>query len=153
MEKGISPLIASVILVAIAVSAAAIAGPEVMRFVRKIAEDTGDRTSEEIECSRAGIYVREAAYNTTTDELKFQVENTGYQDLKDFRADVFFVNGTSSTYFFYGSGETLPGKSSRWFTANRTVDSGAFESIVIISETCPGTGRATVSNSSIDFRG
>lgn len=153
MRKGISPLIAAVILVAIVIGATAIVGPGIISFIRNQASGTGDRAIQNIECSQAGIYVRKATYNTTSNKLRFEVENTGYQELTGFRADAVFQDETSTTYSFRGSDEILPSKSSKWFTVNRTLGKSNFEKIIVLSETCPTTARGAVENESIEFSG
>lgn len=150
MKKGISPIIASVLLIAIAVGITAAIGPSIISFIKSQAEETTSKSEAEIKCSKAGIYVRKAICNTTSNTTKFRVENTGYQELKDFRVDLIYDNGTSASYTFYGSEEILPAGSSRWFI-NESVHSYNFKELVILSGTCPSTARSVLPNSSISF--
>lgn len=150
--KGISPLIAAVLLIAVAVGIAAAIGPTIISFVKEQVGKTTQRSSGQIDCSKAGIYVRDAVYNTTPspNHLKLRVENTGYVELTNFRVDVIFANKSSKTYTFYGSDKILPTGSYRWYV-NESVSRENLEELVVISGTCPQTGRYIISNSSISW--
>lgn len=150
MRKGISPMVATVLLLAIAVAITGIIGPELISFIKSQAQESTSRSEEEITCSRSGLYIRDAVYNTTSGYLKFKVENTGYESLTDFRLNLIYANDTSGTYKFLGSSETLPTGGIRWFQSEATVDS-SFTDLIVYSKTCPSVARDKIYNSSVTW--
>jgi|GEM_PF-1422515 len=150
MKKGISPLIATILLIAIVVGATTLVGPEILEIVRDRTEETTRRSLEDIDCRRASIDIEDVICENITTmegwglELKFEVRNTGFQDLSDFRFE-YVRDGEWDEYDLYGSDEILPSDSSRTFTANKTFEMGDEDLINnitdgrFISGTCPST--------------
>lgn len=83
-RKGISPLITTVLVLAVAISAASIFagwGPD---LVQTITQETTDQTQDAIDCNAAGLEMRSASWNDTGDgEVAVVLRNTGDNELTD----------------------------------------------------------------------
>ena len=62
-RKGISPLIAAVMLIAFTISIASIAGPWFSELIGGIQEDTSDNTQEVLDTTQADLEIVEADYD------------------------------------------------------------------------------------------
>ncbi len=132
MKKGISPLIATVLLVAIVVSITTIVGPEVLRIVEEGTEDAVSGSLEKIDCERSEITLEEVVWYEQG--LGVHVRNTGKQELTDFRLEL-SVDGQWKEYSVSGGEEILSPGDSRTFTVDEEI--GDVEEGVFISGTCP----------------
>jgi len=83
MRKGISPLIASVLLLAVTLSIASIFSGWGPRLVDDITERTSNQTERTIDCNEAGISIESAKYFQNDDEITVVLRNTGISDLDD----------------------------------------------------------------------
>lgn len=147
MKKGLSPFLATIFLMAITVAVLGLIGPQLISFIRDQAETTTDRAARDIDCSNAGLNVHDYEINMSENYIEFRIENTGYEELSDFRADLFFTDRTSQTISFQESDIILPGGESMYLM-NDTYDAGGAEEIdivIVISETCPSEARSEVS--------
>lgn len=80
MKKGMSPLVASVLLLAVTLSVASIFsgwGPEVIRMVT---DETMNTTQRTIDCNQAGLTIESARFDGAS-ETAVVVRNTGSADL------------------------------------------------------------------------
>lgn len=82
-RKGISPLIAAVLLIAFTMAVAAILTAWVTTFTQETTSEVGQSGSEQIACSFAGLSIYDAVYNDGDDSLTVAVANTGTRDLSD----------------------------------------------------------------------
>jgi len=92
--KGISPLVAEVLLIAIAVSVASLFGMWIIGFSKTQTATLQNQTTQEIDCSNANI----AFYGTPTySSGKFSslIKNTGLIVLKGIYLDVIYDNSTT----------------------------------------------------------
>lgn len=74
-RKGISPLIAAVLLIAFTLAVAALLTAWVTTFTQDTTDAVGDRSTEVIECSYAGLSVYSVSYNAPF--VNVSVANTG----------------------------------------------------------------------------
>jgi len=81
-RKGISPLIAAVLLIAFTMAVAAILTAWVTTFTQETTSDVGNKTQEQISCSFAGVTIYDAVWDGS-DTLTVSVSNTGTRDLDD----------------------------------------------------------------------
>ncbi len=92
MEKrGISPLIATVLLIGFVVTIAAIFWAWYQSTVEGQAEETAEKTTSQYTCA-TNVDIKISDPTCTNETISFNIENIGLAELKDFRI---IVNGTS----------------------------------------------------------
>lgn len=82
-DKGVSPLIATVILIAFVVAVAAIASQFLTGFSQERASQVEREGEETVDCSLAALEIDpdSVTHNAGSDELLLTIENTGREDL------------------------------------------------------------------------
>ncbi|MFP4634155.1 MAG: archaellin/type IV pilin N-terminal domain-containing protein [Candidatus Aenigmatarchaeota archaeon] len=156
MKKGLSPLVATIILVAIFVGATAVMGPQIIEYIKERTGETREAALEDVDCRRASMNVKDVICDENTRimeedgevteyteyELRIEVENRGSEGLTDFSLQ-YFRNGEEDFYYFYGSDEIISGYSSRTLVVNKTFGEDEKDLInnitdgVLITGTCP----------------
>jgi flagellin-like protein len=96
MKKGISPLVASVLLIAATMSIAGILAYWASSFVSK-QTDTFENQSITGECNYAGLKIYSCNYNASTRKLTMILENTRDVTLKELSIFIFYPNSTVSS--------------------------------------------------------
>lgn len=76
-SKGISPIVSSVLVLAVAISVMGIYANWAPDFAGDLAGEFSNQSDQRIKCSNAGIAVRNAVYDKTGRQVEFEVENTG----------------------------------------------------------------------------
>ncbi|MFP4116416.1 MAG: archaellin/type IV pilin N-terminal domain-containing protein [Candidatus Aenigmatarchaeota archaeon] len=139
MRKGLSPLVGALVLVAIVVAVTAMVAPDILDFVEEQTDKSTEESIEKIDCTRAGIHLRNVSCseNGGTYEIGIEVRNTGYQDLTDFRLEV-VEGGQYYKYNLSGSDEILRADDIRTFV-NSSFQHPEAEGGRFISGTCPTT--------------
>ncbi|MDI6721712.1 MAG: hypothetical protein QMD85_04940, partial [Candidatus Aenigmarchaeota archaeon] len=104
--KGISPLVASVLLLAIVVSLSVIIGSWMNALSKDTTATVGNKTAESISCSSADITV-ESVYITagTSGSSRVQIRNRGFQGLTLTSAQL--INKTGHNFSASGTLPTL----------------------------------------------
>jgi flagellin-like protein len=100
MGKGISPFIASVLLIAFTVAVGAIVSLWINALMRSQASEVGSEADLAVKCRKAGIRILDETIKcnfTGTDYLNFSLQNSGYIDMYDFRAYL-YINGITYSY-------------------------------------------------------
>jgi flagellin-like protein len=100
MGKGISPFIASVLLIAFTIAVGTIVSLWINALMQSQASEVGSEADLAVKCRKAGIRILDETIKcnfTGTDYLNFSLENTGYIDMYDFRAYL-YVNGVTYSY-------------------------------------------------------
>ncbi len=90
-RKGVSPLIAAVLLIAFTMAVAAILTAWVTTFTQETTQEVGNISDELIECSYAGVSVYAASW--TGNSVDVTVINTGNVDLRN--VSVYAFDGAS----------------------------------------------------------
>lgn len=83
MSKGISPLIASVLLLAVTLSIASIFSGWGPQIINDITERTENQTTRTIDCNEADVNIESAKYFQNDGETTVVVRNNGVPDLDD----------------------------------------------------------------------
>jgi flagellin-like protein len=94
--KGVSPIIASVILIGIAFAAYIIVSGWGSGFLRKTFSSE-EMISEKLDCSLGSVKIRVAVYNATSKTLYVLVRNDGHINLKDIAISI-VINDTARDY-------------------------------------------------------
>lgn len=92
MRKGISPLIATVLLIAFTVSVAAILGVWIPSFTKEHTESVGEHAGREITCAYGGISVSHLQF--CNNRLAGIIRNTNLIDLGNITIQITFQNAT-----------------------------------------------------------
>ncbi len=94
--KGISPLIASVLLIAVTLAVAGIYSGWLSSFTKKTSTTVEQRSNVRVTCSYGGIALNSLQYNTTASNgnITGTIENTDIIDLGDIDIEIFFTNAT-----------------------------------------------------------
>lgn len=148
--KGISPLIAVILLVAFVVAAAGILSNFVLPFIREEASETTTRGSEDIRCRYANIFITDANWNSTDTKIELTIENKGREDLEDFKATAIRANRTTVEMTLDPTDATLHSGDIQTFTNSTALkECSPLDEIVARSDTCPSDARYTVEKSAI----
>lgn len=131
MKKGISEIISSVLLLAIAVSVAGVYSQWAPDFSRNTSEEIANQADNQLKCSNAAFSVSSVEYDTVTQTLSLETSNKG---------TINFENDLSVTAF--NSSEAVGQKK---ITSLRTGSSESVEIevdrspevVVVSSQSCP----------------
>jgi len=94
--KGVSPLIATVLLIAFTVAAAGIISSWLQGFTRSTTNTVTSQSQSELTCSYAGISLSSLKYSASDFSLSGKVENTGKVGIGGIIMQIFFNNGSGS---------------------------------------------------------
>jgi flagellin-like protein len=93
-RKGISPLIATILLIAFTVSVAAILGMWIPTFTKEHTEEIGGQAGRELYCAYGGVSVSQLQF--CNDRLSGILRNTNLVDIGNVTVQVTFLNATSA---------------------------------------------------------
>jgi len=127
MGKGISPFIASVLLIAFTVAVGAIVSLWINALMRSQASEVGSEADLVVKCKKAGIRILDDTIKcnfTGTDYLNFSLENTGYIDMYNFRAYL-YINGVTYSY------DVLDVSTSQNFTKDGPLKIGEIKTVLV----------------------
>ncbi len=74
-RKGISPLIAAVLMIAVTMSMAAIITGWAPALAESLTQSTEEQATNVVNCNRANVQIEEASYDSTNSEVKVAVYN------------------------------------------------------------------------------
>ena len=94
MRKGLSPLVSSVLLIAIVIAVAGIYTGWFTNFIREITSTVQGQSEKKVECSYGGIALVDLEYNSTSGYLSGSIENTNNIVLGNIDLEVFYTNTT-----------------------------------------------------------
>ena len=147
--KGISPLIAAVLLIAFTVSIATIVIGWFTTFVRTTTSNVTESTSETMGCSVASISIEHVYCNSTAETCKIIVKNTGFKDFTTVNALISRNDGarcTGSLTEGLNKGEVK----TITLSACPTMSATTFDLASVTTE-CGGVGDSTTDSSLVDF--
>lgn len=144
-RKGISELVAAVMLIAFVVAAAGIISTFYSQFTREQVTKVETEGGETIDCSISHLIIQPDTVTTSNSDLLITVENTGKEDLSDI--DVVFRNSTGDPFQTVDMNETVDTGNIETLTIN-----GVTNSIdrITVTTVCPGL-TDTVENVSGEF--
>ena len=96
MKKGISPFIASVLLIAFAVTVAGVYGGWFQSFIKTITGTVEEREEKRVECIYGGIALDDVQYDNTSGSgyITGSIENTDIIPLGNIDIEIFYDNAT-----------------------------------------------------------
>jgi flagellin-like protein len=92
-RKGISPIIASVLLLAVSLAVVGIFSGWAPELAQDVTESTSNSTYETIACNEASVEIRSAYYDSGNTEAVLSVRNTGDEDLNNLTLAAFNQTG------------------------------------------------------------
>lgn len=103
-KRGISPLVATVMLIAFTVAVAGIVSIWITTFTKTSTTSVGEHSERELYCSYAGISMSSLRYCTTNGRLSGIVENTNLVDLGNITLQIIYQNATSQKIYLSQNG-------------------------------------------------
>lgn len=94
MSKGISPFIASVLLIAFVVAVGGVYSGWFQSFINTITGTVKERETVRVECIYGGIALDDVKYNTTSNSTSGTIENTDIIPLGNIDLEIFYDNAT-----------------------------------------------------------
>lgn len=89
MSKGISPLIAAVLLIAFTMGIAGIAGPYMTQLMQESTEGQQEQADTLLDASKAGLEIMDASYSSSEDTVEVTVRNTGSIPIEKYAVSAF----------------------------------------------------------------
>jgi flagellin-like protein len=136
MRKGISPLVASVLLIAATMSIAGILAYWASSFVSKQTETFENQTVTS-ECNYADFKIYSCSYNSSSRRLIMILENTRDVTLKNLNVFIFYSNSTVSPPISLN--DTLVANQFKSFSLENIDD---FSSLTVNTQ-CSGTSKSS----------
>jgi len=154
-KKGISPLIASVILIAFVIAVAAIAGNFFTGFTEKQKVTVETKGGTLIDCSVTRMEIDPSSISSSSDgdTISFAVTNMGEEDITNLKVDVYNGINIETLTPTLGSGSTTLSKgATEKFTVDPTMNTtfsvDHLYNIKVKTSDCPGIdSEANCSNS------
>ncbi len=152
MKKAISPLIATVLLIAFTITIATILASWMTGFTTTQTETAGGKAREEIACAYGSLAIKSMKYNNSENKLYGEIENEmGDTDLSNITFSVILANSSSYGYSVTCNcdDETLHAAETKIYS-NSSVADGCSIRKVIVSSNCRNAKDET---DKIDFYG
>lgn len=156
-EKGVSPLIATVLLIAFTITIAGLIMSFFLGFLGTQQTSTTEKSTTALNCAYGKLRINSASYNGTSAALKIRVTNedqsTQDQSLRNITFSVITQDGSTNIYGAtcncqdqsLGPGETK-------FYSNASVTGGCNITAVYVSSSC-SNAKDSIASSGIDFTG
>lgn len=141
--RAVSPLITTVILIAISLTLLTLVASWTISFTKSSATIVKEQRETEIKCSNAGLVVDNLRYNCTAGMIYLEAYNSGYQKLENFKFTIILTN--DSTYNLIANNISLStGETAAFYnyTVNQTIGPitpSSISKLYFLSQTCPLT--------------
>jgi len=150
-SKGISPLIATILLIAFVIAVGGVLSGWLVSFTKERTDEARIRGETDIMCSYSGLYVSDADWNDTTGRLSLTVENTGSEDLQEFNMIVIYQNNSAYTLEVSPSSSILePGDVLVFYNDTSVGSCSDISQVIFKSDTCPVDARDKILVTDID---
>ena len=107
-RKGISPIIASVLLLAVSISVVGIFSGWAPQLAQQVVGETENSTLSTLNCNDAGLEIRSAFYNDSANDTTVTMRNSGSENLPNVDIALYDANDliiNQSSELNYSSGE------------------------------------------------
>lgn len=88
-RKGISPLIAAVLLIAFTIAVAGLAGPYLTEITQKAQGNTVNKSQTIVDSTDARLEVISTSYNSSNSSYEVTIRNSGTESVQDFTATIY----------------------------------------------------------------
>ncbi len=147
--KAVSPLIASVLLVSITLTAIYLVSNWSSMLASKETNIIKERSGTEIQCSSAGLAIDNVSYNCTSGKLMMEAYNSGTKDLSDFRMQMLLTNGSSYALNAEPNATVYSGDTQIFYNSSINVTFSLIDRVVLKSGNCPLTGKSEMESPKI----
>ncbi len=154
-KKAISPLIATVLLIAFTITIASLISNFYTTFVSTQQASGTEKTMATLNCAYSKLKINSMSYNGTSNILKTRITNDGAQDsaLANITFSVIMRDGSSSIYnTASGGSDTILYTGETDYYSNASVIGGCNITAVYVSSDCPNA-KESITSSGIDFTG
>ena len=148
--KGISPLIATILLIAFVIAVGGVLSGWLVSFTKERTDEARTQGETDIMCSYSALYISDSDWNDTTKKLSFIVENTGKEDLTNFRISVIYKNSSSKNLKVLPSTTLEPGDVAVFYNQTHVGECSDISKVFFRSETCPTDARDSILSTDID---
>lgn len=148
--KGISPLIATILLIAFVIAVGGILSGWLVSFTKERIDEARVRGETDIKCSYADIYVSDADWNDTDGKLSITAENTGMEDLSNFNMVIIYSNNTAFTINVLPLVTLSPGEVQVFYNDTHVDNCTGISQVIFKSDTCPNDARDRILQADID---
>lgn len=152
-KKAVSPLIATVLLVSITLTAVFILSSWSINFATKHTGLIGDKSDTQIQCSGAGLAIDNVSYNCTSGKLMMEAYNSGSKDLSDFRIQMLLTNTTSYNLNAEPNATMYSSDSAIFYNSSVKVTFALIDRVILKSNVCPSTARSELEAAKITAYG
>src|SRR3989338_43119 len=139
-KKGISPLIAAVLLIAFTVAIATLAMGWFSQLTRTTTTTVSNKTTEAVACSNAQVSI-DGGYlrlNATESDARVLVKNSGFSNLGITSLQVYNTTGANFSTGFGGASSLTPGSLVAYNITMASIPTCATFSKVIVTTNCGG---------------
>lgn len=148
-HKAVSPLIASVLLVSITLTAVYLVSNWALSFTSKESGIIQQRSDTEIQCSSAGLAIDNVSYNCTSGKLMMEAYNSGTKDLTDFRIQLILTNSSSYNLNAEPNTTLYSGDTAIFYNSSVNMSFSLIDRVILKSNICPSTARSPLEASKI----
>ncbi|MCD6403067.1 MAG: hypothetical protein J7K98_01920 [Candidatus Aenigmarchaeota archaeon] len=134
MKKGISPFIASVLLIAFTVAVAGIMSGWFTSFTKTSTETVEEHAEEELTCAYGGVKIYDVSYSSSTQRITGFVKNTGTITLNNISVSI--ICSTGSSYKYSITNELDPGEEVYFNTSIGCPDINQLVKVIVLTS-CP----------------
>ncbi len=139
MKKGISPLIAAVLLIAFTVAIATLVMGWFSQVTRTTTTTVSNKTTEAVSCSNAQVTIEDVymRLNATESDARVIVKNTGFSSITITSLQVYNTTGHNFSTGF-GTGTLAAGAVAAYNITRASIPSCATFSKAIVTSSCGG---------------
>lgn len=151
-QKAISPLIATVLLIAFTMTVATILANWVTTFTKGQTEEVGEKSTVRIKCSFGSLDIDTAKYNNTNTRLVVVLKNmAGDTDLQNVTFNIILQNSSSYTYpASCNCGDEILYRGETKAYSNSSIQEGCNIAKLVVTTNC-ADAKDEISSSKIDF--
>jgi len=139
-SKGISPLIAAVLLIAFTVAIATLVMGWFSQLTRTTTTTVSNKTTEAVACSNAQVSIEDVymRLNATEGDARILVKNSGFSTLGITSLQVYNTTGANFSTGFGAASSLAPGSIVTYNLTNVSIPTCATFSKVIVTTNCGG---------------
>lgn len=152
-HKAVSPLIASVLLVSITLTAVYILSNWSSAFASKQSTLISGKSDTGIQCSSAGLAIDNVSYNCTSGKIMMEAYNSGSKDLSDFRIQMLLTNGSSYIVNTEPNATVYSSDTQTFYNTSVNVSFSLIDRVLLKSGVCPNTARSEMEAAKITAYG
>ncbi len=151
MKKAISPLLATVLLISLAIGIGYLMSNWSQTVSQTQTEKITEKMEERINCASSGIAVENITYDCSDGNFTIVIYNGGSVNLEDFKIIVKTTNLSTYTYSLIPESVLSPGYTNTYYHSGAYFSQTEISSVSVFSDTCPNDARINVEAGEINF--